>query len=98
MRVRYTPRSRGDLEEIVAYIASDNPLAAQRVRRAILDAIELVAAYPYIGIKNARAPELRSWLVSRYPYRVHYQLSEGEVWIVHIRHAARRPWGGERRE
>jgi toxin ParE1/3/4 len=95
MRVRHTPRARADLEEIVQYITSDNPHAAERVRRAIFDAIELVATHPYAGIKNARAPELRSKLVSRYPYRVHYQVSVGELWIVHIRHTARRPWGGE---
>jgi toxin ParE1/3/4 len=67
MRIRYTRRTRSDIAEILAYIVEDNPKAAQRVRRAILASIELIAARPFIGIKNARAPELRSRLVSRYP-------------------------------
>jgi toxin ParE1/3/4 len=95
MKVRYTSRARADIEEIVQYIAADNPRAAERVRDGIFDAIDLVAAHPYAGIKNARAPEFRSRLVSRYPYRVHYQLSGGDLWIVHVRHTARRPWSGE---
>ena len=95
MKVRYTPRARADIEEIIQYIAADNPQAAERLRPVIFETIDLVAAYPYAGIKNVRAPEFRSRLVSRYPYRVHYLLSGGELWVVHIRHKARRPWGGE---
>ena len=96
MRVRYTPRARSDIDEIFAYIAKENPEAAQRVRRSIFAAIELVAARPYLGIRNARSHDLRSRLVSRYPYRVHYLLRDQEVLILHIRHAARAPWKAER--
>jgi plasmid stabilization system protein ParE len=95
MRVRYTARSRADLAEIVAYISRGDPAAAKRVQRAIFDAIDLVAAYPYAGIRNARSPELRSKLVSRYPYRVHYRLKGQELWIIHIRHTARRFWDSD---
>jgi plasmid stabilization system protein ParE len=96
MKVRYAPRARSDLEEIIRYIASDNPYAAERVRDAILDTIELISAYPHAGIKNAVTPEVRSRLVRRYPYRVHYRLRDGELVIIHVRHAARRPWTGEK--
>jgi toxin ParE1/3/4 len=93
MKVRYTSRARNDFVEIFSYIAKENPQAAQRVQAAILATIKLVAARPYIGIKNARATELRSRLVSRYPYRVHYFVRGQEVWILHIRHGARQPLG-----
>lgn len=96
MSVRFAPRARRDLEEIFAYIASENPEAAVRVRQAIFRTIRFVGARPYVGTRNARATELRSLLVSRYPYRVHYLLRGSEVWIVHIRHAARRPWQASR--
>ena len=72
-------------------IAKENPAAAARVGRAIFDATALIAARPYLGIRNARAPELRSRLVTRYPYRIHYFVEDADVWIVHIRHSARRP-------
>jgi toxin ParE1/3/4 len=91
MTLRFTPRARDDLREIIDYIAKENPAGADRVSRAIFDACTLIAARPYLGIRNARAPELRSRLVSRYPYRIHYFVEDADVWIVHIRHSARRP-------
>ena len=65
--------------------------------QAIFDAIQLVASRPYTGIRNARAADMRSKLVARYPYRVHYRISDGDIWIVHVRHTARRPWMGDER-
>ena len=91
MTLRFTPRARDDLREIMDYIAKDNPVDADRVGQAIFDACALIAARPYLGIRNARAPELRSRLVKRYPYRIHYFVENANVWIVHIRHSARRP-------
>ena len=96
MNVGFSRRARRDLEEIFDYIASDNPEAARRVCRAILDTIKLVSTRPHIGIRNARSRELKSRLVSRYPYRVHYLLREKEIFVVHIRHTARQAWHGER--
>jgi toxin ParE1/3/4 len=91
MTLRFTPRARDDLREIMDYIAKESPPGADRVVRAIFDACTLVAARPHLGIRNAKAPELRSRLVTRYPYRIHYFVENGDVWIVHIRHSARRP-------
>jgi plasmid stabilization system protein ParE len=92
MTLRFTPRARDDLREILEYIANENPAAADRVRRAIFDTVTLIAARPHLGIRNARAPELRSCLVAKYPYRIHYFVEAANVWIIHIRHSARRPW------
>ena len=97
MNVGFSRRAQRDLEEIFDYIARENLEAAQRVRRAILDTIELAATRPHIGIRNARSRDLRSRLVTRYPYRVHYLIREKEIFIVHIRHTARQPWQDERR-
>jgi toxin ParE1/3/4 len=93
MTLRFTPRAGEDLRKIMEYIARENPEAADRVGRAILDTAALVAARPHLGIRNARAAQLRSRLVSRYPYRIHYFVQGADVWIVHIRHSARRPLG-----
>jgi toxin ParE1/3/4 len=97
MTVRYTARARSDLQGIFDYISNDDPEAARRVRHAIFDAIQLIAARPSIGIRNVRDADMRSKLVLRYPYRVHYLVEDGDIWIVHIRHTARRPWEGEKR-
>jgi toxin ParE1/3/4 len=76
MKVRYTRRVLADLRDLVSYIAIENDEAAERVRRRIFKTIELVSSRPFIGMKNARAPELRSYLVPGYPYRVHYLLKD----------------------
>jgi toxin ParE1/3/4 len=91
MKVRYASRARNDIEEIYSYIAKENPQAAKRVKSAILATIKFVASRPYVGIKNARATELRSRLVSRYPNRIHYLIRGQDMLILHIRHGARRP-------
>jgi toxin ParE1/3/4 len=95
MTLRFTPRARNDLREILEYIDKENPAAANRVRQAIVDAIESIAAQPHLGIRNAKAPGFRSRLVTRYPYRIHYFVEDADVWIMHIRHSARRPWDEE---
>jgi toxin ParE1/3/4 len=91
MRVRFAARARNDIEEIYSYIAEKNPVAAKHVKAAILATVKLVASRPYVGLRNARATELRSRLVSRYPYRIHYLVRGQDMMILHIRHGARRP-------
>ncbi len=96
MRVRYTPRSRRDLEAIYAYIDQQNPVAARSVKRAIQHAVEFLAEFPHIGTVTDRSPEFRGVRPGRYPYRVYYRIRDDEVWIVHIRDMRRQPWAEER--
>jgi plasmid stabilization system protein ParE len=91
MTLRFTPRAGDDLREIMQYIGREDPVAADRVGRAIFDTAALIARLPHLGIRNARAPKFRSCLVTRYPYRIHYFVEDADVWIVHIRHSARHP-------
>jgi len=46
MTLRFTPRARNDLREIMDYIAKENPSAADRVGRAIFDTTALIAERP----------------------------------------------------
>jgi plasmid stabilization system protein ParE len=55
MKVGFSRRAKRDLEEIFDYIAADNPEAAKRVRRAILDTVELIATIVHIR-HSARQP------------------------------------------
>src|SRR5467141_1372643 len=47
--VRLTARARGDLNEIVAYIAQDNPLAAERLGDELAAEADSLSNYPYRG-------------------------------------------------
>jgi plasmid stabilization system protein ParE len=42
MTLRFTPRARNDLRDILEYIAKDNPAAADRLRLAFLGAAKLI--------------------------------------------------------
>jgi len=52
---RLTPDALADLEEIVEFIANDNPEAADRVRHAICAACESLSKHPSQGVLR---PEL----------------------------------------
>ena len=55
---------------------------------AITQAIELVRSGPEIGTAAGSA---RSWLLSRFPYRVIYRVRDEDIYIVAIAHTSRRP-------
>jgi len=91
MRVRYTPRAFADREAIFDYIERRNPRAAREVKAYIERRVSALGDLP---IRHPFVPKLRVhalWL-GRYPYIVYYRVGKDEIAIVHIRHAARRPW------
>jgi toxin ParE1/3/4 len=96
MRVRYTRRALGDLQAICSYIEADNPRAARAVEVTIRRTADLLADFPHLGVQTERSPQFRGIKAGRYPYRIYYRISGDEVWIVHIRHMARRPWEEDR--
>jgi plasmid stabilization system protein ParE len=91
MRVRYTSRSRDDLRSILDYIDERNPRGARNVKRAIQKTIELISEFPEGG-RLAGEETIRVLPAGRYPYLIYWTVEGGEVWLVHIRHARRRPW------
>jgi toxin ParE1/3/4 len=95
MKVRYTRRALGDIKSIYSYIEPDNPKAARAVEIVIRQTAELLSNFPHLGVKTARSPEFRGIKAGRYSYRIYYRIRGDEIWIVHIRHMARRPWGDD---
>jgi toxin ParE1/3/4 len=94
MRVRYTPRALADREAIFDYIDKRNPHAAREVKSYI---DKQISELGNSVVRHRLIPKLdvhALWL-GRYPYIVYYRVQGDEIAIVHIRHAARRPWQGE---
>ena len=88
MKLRYSPRARGDIDHIHEYISEHNRSAAREVVRQIKSTIELVARYPGLG-RETDIGGVRVFPVPRYPYLIHYRLHENEVVIVHVRDGRR---------
>jgi plasmid stabilization system protein ParE len=94
MRVRYTLRARSDLQAIIEYIVERNPVGALNLKRAMNRTLELIGQYP-AGGRRIGEQGTRVLPVGRYPYLIYWSVEAGEAWIVHIRHASRRPWQGQ---
>jgi plasmid stabilization system protein ParE len=89
MKVRYTPRAQADLEAIFAYLDARAPAAALSVKSTIERRIAQLETFPFMA-PETDLPGIRELTIIR--YKVYYEVSSGEVWIVHIRDARRRPW------
>lgn len=49
--------------------------------------------YPQSGLQTSVA-DIRVKILGRYRYKIFYSVGEDTIEIVHVRHAARRPWTG----
>lgn len=92
MRLRYTRPALADLDAILDYIAARSPQGAGRVHARIESAINLLLTQPRIGAKT-EDPTIRRIGVSPYPYLIFYEVTQGEIIIHAVRHAARDPSG-----
>ncbi len=90
MRVRYTAQAFAEREDIFAYLDERNPSAAQAVKAFIEHSLARLATFPF-SAPATDEPNVRELTLVRYPYKIYYQIEREEVWIVHIRHARRRP-------
>jgi plasmid stabilization system protein ParE len=90
VRLRYTLRAAAELDEILAYIETQSPPAARRVRTRIQVIINLLLQHPHAGQLTSKG-RLRRMIASPYPYLIFYQATEDEIVIHGVRHSARRP-------
>jgi len=92
MKVRITRPALADLDRIYAYISRENPTAASRVVKRLLDrAMELEHAL-YQG-REVDEPNARVVVVPRFRYFIFYTIEGDEIHVTHFRHTSRRrPW------
>jgi plasmid stabilization system protein ParE len=93
MKVHFTPRARNDLVAILQYLDTRSPPGARNVGQAIRRTIELIGQFPQGG-RRADVEEVRVLPAGQYPYLIYWSIEDGDAWLVHIRHAARRSWKG----
>lgn len=84
-----TRSALSDLEQIRAYIARDNPVAAQKFCLKLLDEAESLRIFPERGGFIAERPGARFVMV--YPYLVVYRIAEESrtVRVLRFWHGAR---------
>lgn len=91
LRLFWSLKADEDLAEIRAFIAEDNPTAAQATVEDIVRRVGLLARFPEMGrvVPEFALPELRELVIK--PYRIVYRLKVGEgvIEIARAWHAAR---------
>jgi toxin ParE1/3/4 len=92
VRLRYTLPALADLRAILDYIAAHSPQGARRVQARIQALTDLLLQHPHIGTRTSD-PAIRRMTTTPYPYLVFYEVTESEIIIHAIRHAARDPSG-----
>ena len=78
------------MTDILDYIEAHSPQGAERVKRRLKAAIDLLADHPESG-RATNKGDLRRLVANPYPYLIFYR-TDGTGIVIHgVRHAARRP-------
>lgn len=88
MRLIFAQPAEQDFEAIIAYIAQDDPQAAEGVFRAIATATQRLRDFPHLG-HAGRVAGTRELSITALPYVVVYQVGSDAVTVVAVFHAAR---------
>lgn len=78
-KVIFAPQALERLEEIVRFIAQDDPAAAQRFGMYLVDRAELLADFPELGTPYRKRPSVRRILCK--PYFIYYRVRRDEQMI-----------------
>jgi plasmid stabilization system protein ParE len=81
MTLRWLRESTADLERIRAYIARDNPHAAEAERRRIIETVERLGEMPNLGHVGQRAGT-RELIAAGLPYIVVYRIEPGDQLVI----------------
>ncbi len=88
MRLAFARAARRDLDAIIDYIARDNPIAAERVFRAIVAAAQRLVEFPEMG-RTGRLAGTRELGLPRLPYLIVYRVAADKVTVLAVFHTAR---------
>jgi len=88
MRLVFAEPAERDLNNILDYIALDNPSAAETVYRAIVATATRLTDFPGMG-RSGRLPGTREFPVSSLPYLIVYEVGVDAVTILAVFHTSR---------
>lgn len=89
MQIRWQEDALADLAALRAYIEEDNPAAAQKVARRIIDAVSLLPDHPLMG-GPGKIHNTRELVVTNTPYTVVYHATSEWITILRVFHQARK--------
>ncbi len=89
--IRVTEAAIADLEEILAYSQEKFPELTERFASAMLNHLDLLRTFPYIGSPVTKRPGVRRLVHT--PVLIYYRVNEEAniVDVLHFWHSARNP-------
>lgn len=88
MRLIFTEPAALDVDDIVSFIATDDPRAAEAVLKSISAAASRLLDFPALG-HAGRRPGTREYSLSGLPYILVYEVSPQDITVLAVLHAAR---------
>jgi toxin ParE1/3/4 len=85
----WSPLATARLREIRAYIALDNPRAAERVATRIIALVAALQLHPKLGHPTAEK-KIRELVVGGTPYTIVHRLILRQIVILTVQHSAQR--------
>ena len=89
MRVKWLRKAVSNLDEEATYTAADDPAAARRVVKRVLDAVSQLEQQPDLG-RPGRVPGTRELVVLNTRYLVPYRVHGNTVEVLRVFHTSRR--------
>jgi len=89
VKLLYTAPARADLDAILRHIAATYPAAHDGFIQRLKVIEQRIAQWPRSAHAVEQRKEVRIVPMIRYPYKIFYEIVDGAVHIVHVRHAAR---------
>ena len=89
VQIRWEEDALADLTDLRAYVAEDNPAAAQKIALRILEKINLLSEHPLLG-GPGRIHNTRELVITKTPYTVIYHASVDVISILRVFHQGRR--------
>ena len=89
MRIRWLRTALANLDAEAEYIARDNPAAAARVVKTIVDTVDQLKQYPAMG-RPGRLTGTRELVIPGTPYVIPYRVRENAIEVLRVFHPARR--------
>jgi toxin ParE1/3/4 len=92
MRVRWAATALAEVQEILRYIASNNPTAASAAANEIEATVDRISGFPEFA-RIVFQGDVRAVMIGRFGYRLFYAIRDNELIIRNVRHTRRRrPW------
>jgi addiction module RelE/StbE family toxin len=89
MRIEWTLKALGGLQEAGEFIAEDNPQAASKMAQRVQEAVENLIDHANLG-RPGRVPGTRELVVSGTPLIVVYRVRGATVQVLRVLHHFRK--------